>query len=101
LVAQKLGLPYNSPASVEAARNKFLAHQRFQAGDYRSLPSSGVQLERFPGAAAEMAIYPCVLKPLGLSASRGVIRADNPAEFVAAFRRIEALLSKPRDPRNA
>jgi hypothetical protein len=29
-----------------------------------------------------------VLKPLGLSGSRGVIRANHPGEFVAAFRRI-------------
>ena len=36
-----------------------------------------------------------MLKPLGLSASRGVIRADNPAEFIAAFRRIENLLADP------
>ena len=36
-----------------------------------------------------------MLKPLGLSASRGVIRADNPAEFIAAFRRIESLLADP------
>jgi biotin carboxylase len=36
--------------------------------------------------------YPCVLKPLGLSASRGVIRADNPEEFLAAFRRIRRIL---------
>src|SRR5207249_4816291 len=36
--------------------------------------------------------YPCVLKPLGLSASRGVIRANNDPEFVAAFRRIRALV---------
>src|SRR5260370_32345856 len=35
--------------------------------------------------------YPCVLKPLGLSASRGVIRADSPEEVVAAFRRIAKL----------
>jgi biotin carboxylase len=44
-----------------------------------------------------------VLKPLGLSASRGVIRADSPAEFAAAFRRIRAILTEPevarfRDP---
>ena len=32
-----------------------------------------------------------MLKPLGLSASRGVIRADTPDEFVAAFRRIAKL----------
>jgi hypothetical protein len=36
--------------------------------------------------------YPCVLKPLGLSASRGVIRANDDHEFVTAFRRIKALL---------
>jgi biotin carboxylase len=37
--------------------------------------------------------YPCVLKPLVLSASRGVIRADEEAEFVAAFARIRAILA--------
>ncbi len=38
---------------------------------------------------------PWVLKPLALSASRGVIRADTAAEFVRAFERIRALLSTP------
>ncbi len=37
-------------------------------------------------------MYPCVLKPLGLSASRGVIRANDPTEFSAAFERIRAVL---------
>jgi biotin carboxylase len=41
-----------------------------------------------PAALAARAPYPCVLKPLGLSGSRGVIRADDASEFVAAFRRI-------------
>ena len=95
LVAEKLRLPYNSPASVEAARNKFLARQRFQAAGLPVPSFFSVQLDRAPGAAAELALYPCVLKPLGLSASRGVIRADNPAEFVTAFRRIESLLERP------
>ena len=40
---------------------------------------------------AERAPYPCVLKPLGLSASRGVIRADDPAGFVKAFERIRKM----------
>jgi biotin carboxylase len=39
--------------------------------------------------------YPCVLKPLVLSASRGVIRADDRSSFVAAFRRITAILAEP------
>jgi biotin carboxylase len=38
---------------------------------------------------------PCVLKPLALSASRGVIRADTAEEFVHAFERIRALLKSP------
>src|SRR5439155_709410 len=36
--------------------------------------------------------YPCVLKPLRLAASRGVIRADTPAQFVAAFARVKRIL---------
>ncbi len=35
LAAEKLGLPYNSPASVDAARNKYLARQRFEPLDCR------------------------------------------------------------------
>jgi biotin carboxylase len=93
LAAERLGLPYNSPASVEAAHNKFLARQRFEA--------VGLPVPRFFRVALGQdptqveAPYPCVLKPLGLSASRGVIRANDPTEFAAAFRRIGALLARP------
>src|SRR5258708_36818073 len=95
LAAERLGIPYNSPASVEAARNKFLARQRFQAAGLPVPRFFRTPLDRDPVEPAELAPYPCVLKPLGLSASRGVIRADDPVEFVAAFRRIEALLERP------
>jgi biotin carboxylase len=95
LAAEKLGLLYNSPASVDAARNKFLARQRFEAAQLPVPHYFRVPLDRDPAEAAARAAYPCVLKPLGLSASRGVIRADDSAQFTAAFRRIEALLSRP------
>jgi biotin carboxylase len=39
--------------------------------------------------------FPCVIKPLRLSASQGVIRANNPAEFAAAVERIARLLASP------
>src|ERR1041385_1939356 len=39
--------------------------------------------------------YPCVLKPLRLAASRGVIRADTPAQFIAAFARVKRILEDP------
>jgi biotin carboxylase len=92
LAAERLGIRYSPPAAVEACRNKYLARERFRAArlpvpEYFRAPLDGDARE-----AAARAPFPCVLKPLGLSASRGVIRADNPAEFVAAFERIKALL---------
>jgi biotin carboxylase len=40
--------------------------------------------------------FPVVLKPLGLSGSRGVIRANDAREFAAARARIAALLARPQ-----
>jgi len=95
MVAEKLGLPYNSPASVEAARNKFLTRQRLLAAGLPAPRFFRLDMHEDPGEVARAAPYPCVLKPLGLSASRGVIRANNPVDFVAAFHRIGALLARP------
>lgn len=95
LAAERLAIRYNSPDSVLACRNKFLARERFREAGllvpefYRSPLAEGID------SAAGKAPYPCVLKPLSLSASRGVIRANNRGEFMEAFRRIEALLSDP------
>ena len=44
--------------------------------------------------------YPCVIKPLSLSASRGVIRADNPTQFTEAFQRIITLLNNVKESRD-
>lgn len=95
LAAQRLGIPYNSPDAVNASRNKFLARERFRDAGLLVPEFHLVPLSDGPERAAQQARYPCVLKPLGLSASRGVIRADNPREFVTAFRRIENLLADP------
>jgi biotin carboxylase len=90
--SQTLGLPHNTPDSVEATANK----HRFRT----RLANSGLPAPRFtllsvsddPARAARESFYPAVLKPLALSASRGVIRADNPTQFTAAFRRIGTIL---------
>jgi len=95
LAAARLGIRYNSPDSVAASRNKFLARERFRAAGLPLPEFHRIALAEGPEGASIEARYPCVLKPLGLSASRGVIRADNPAEFIAAFRRIENLLADP------
>ena len=95
LAAERLGIPYNSPGSVLACRNKFIARERFRAAGLLVPQFHGVAIADGPQRASGTAPYPCVLKPLGLSASRGVIRANNPGEFAAAFRRIETLLRDP------
>jgi len=53
-----------------------------------------IALKDDPFLAARGVAFPCVLKPLALSASRGVIRANNVDQFIAAFRRIGALLAR-------
>ena len=95
LASQRLGIPYNSPDSVAASRNKFLARERFRAAGLLVPEFHRIALSDGPERPAAEASYPCVLKPLGLSASRGVIRADNPTEFGVAFRRIANLLADP------
>ncbi len=95
LAAERLGIPYNSPDSVAASRNKFLARQRFRAAGLLVPEFHRVALADGPNRPAKEAPYPCVLKPLGLSASRGVIRANDAKEFIAAFQRIERLLADP------
>jgi biotin carboxylase len=92
LAAEALGVPYNSPASVEACHDKYLSRQRFEAARLPVPKFFRVPVSANPLDAASRAPFPCVLKPLGLSASRGVIRANDVTEFEAAFIRIRALL---------
>lgn len=99
--ARMLEIPFHPPAAVRACRDKYAARQLFQAAGLRAPQFFRVPLEEGPDAAARRAPYPCVLKPLGLSGSRGVIRANDPAEFGMAFARIKALLEGSPDIRMA
>ena len=96
-VAAMLGIPFHPPAAAYACQDKFLARQLYQAAGLPVPAYFRAALTEDAGALARRAPYPCVLKPLGLSASRGVIRANNQAEFVAAFGRSRALLEKNPD----
>jgi biotin carboxylase len=92
--AERLGLRASAPAAVAAARDKYQMRQ--------CLAAAGVPIPRFrrialkddPFLAARGVEFPCVLKPLALSASRGVIRANTVDQFIAAVRRIGALLGR-------
>ncbi len=94
--AERLGLQGNPPHAAAASGNKLETRARLGAAGlavpaYFTMPASE------PGwrAASDPRVeFPCVLKPLGLSGSRGVIRADSPSGFARAFDRIRALLSR-------
>ncbi|MDE0481453.1 MAG: ATP-grasp domain-containing protein [Candidatus Poribacteria bacterium] len=89
-----LGLPHNPVSSAKATRDKYLLRQTLEKN---GVPVPNYRRFSIQGNAEEISTqinYPCVIKPLSLSASRGVIRADNPTEFTVAFHRITALLNK-------
>jgi hypothetical protein len=94
VAAEQMGLRYHSPAAVIAARNKLLARERFRAAGLLVPEYFAVGVEGGPEEALRRVVFPCVLKPLGLSGSRGVIRANDTAEFHAAFQRIATLLQR-------
>jgi biotin carboxylase len=94
-LAEALGLPGNSPAAVAAARDKHAMRQALAEAGMRSPWFRLFTVADEPRAAADEVPYPAVLKPLVLSASRGVIRADGPEEFAAAFERLRTILSEP------
>jgi len=87
-IAAVRGIPFHPVAATRACHDKFQARQLFQAAGLPVPAYFRVPLDADPRHAARRAPYPCVLKPMDLSASRGVIRANDEAEFVAAFHRI-------------
>ena len=121
--SEALRLPHNPVASAKATRNKYLlrhilstkgvsgpTYQRFSIHDDPAEivgvgapnPTDTQRIENgTPTVKSEAPVFgsdfPCVIKPLALSASRGVIRADTPTEFIEAFQRTTKLLHTLND----
>jgi len=90
--ARGLGILYNHSASVEACRSKLRMREVFRDAGlpvpwFRSLP-----VVPTPEPTLARISFPCVLKPLSLSASQGVMRANNREEFLAGATRLRRLL---------
>ena len=95
LAGERLGLPHNPPDAAFAAGNKALLRARLHRGGVATPSFSVVPFDGDAETIARGVRYPCVLKPLLLSASRGVIRADDERSFVVAYHRIARILSDP------
>lgn len=95
-VAEKLSLPHNNPHAVKIAQRKDLARL--------SLKKSGVKIPEFDlltttKSLSEQSIqvnFPAVIKPVALSASRGVIRVNNEQELEQAVERVIKMLAEER-----
>lgn len=95
-IANAIRVDNNSVDAALTAKNK---HRMREV-----LDRSGVQVPRFwsfsldddPREIAAQITYPCVVKPVFLSTSRGVMRADNEEEFAGVVRRLDGILSDPK-----
>ena len=92
LVAKRLGLRFHSPAGTAITRNKLRMRERLREA---GLATPWFQASNSSSSGTTVP-YPCVIKPLDLSGSRGVIRADDPASFAVASARALAIVESAR-----
>jgi len=100
-VAARLGLPHNPVAAVRAAADKARQRTRWAAAGlaqpaFRIVPAAAP--DEAVRQAARAVGFPCVVKAISLSASQGILRADDTAAAVAAARRIRLILAQARRP---
>ena len=92
MVAKELSLPHNTVESAYATRDKHQLRKILVKAGLRAPWFKLLSVNENPEKITNRVDFPCVLKPLSLSASRGVIRANDPTEFVDAFHRVVAIL---------
>jgi biotin carboxylase len=90
-----LGLRGNPPEAVVNCCNKLRQREVLRAAGLPVPDFFSFELREEIAGVLPRVQFPCVLKPLSLAASQGVIRADNAEQFQAAERRIRALLESP------
>jgi hypothetical protein len=96
-VAERLGLPGHPPEAAAAARHKRRTRDRLREAGLPSPWFLSFDIDddvesRIPDPESR---FPCVVKPVSLSGSRGVMRADDAAALRAAVERLRALLQSP------
>ncbi len=90
-IAQQLNLPQNKPEAARLTHRKDLAREALQLAGCNTPEYQVIELIHTSDLSTSIN-YPVVIKPLSLSASRGVIRANDAAEFVRACTRIDSIL---------
>jgi biotin carboxylase len=96
VVAERMGLPHNPVEAVLNAADKARQRQRWAAAgvaqpSFRAVPAAATD-DSIRRAVMEVGL-PCVVKAVSLSASQGILRADDPAAALPAAGRIRHILA--------
>jgi biotin carboxylase len=92
-IAQALGLPHNPPAAARFSRRKDLARERLHQHHIPTPQFRRIDLRKDLTPQMTGFPFPCVVKPVSLSGSRGVIRVNNDNEFIEACERIQNIVA--------
>ncbi|MHB8295989.1 MAG: ATP-grasp domain-containing protein [Acidimicrobiales bacterium] len=109
LASSRLGLPHNDPLAVARTRDKAAMREVLRAGGVNGAGFAVVEdrggggcgyegLRHDLEAAAGEVGFPCVVKPVSLSGSRGVIKACDIDELVVAARRSLSISAQAEAP---
>jgi biotin carboxylase len=94
-IAGVLKLPHNSTAASELTHRKDLARQALRKSGCNTPEFQVIKLDPSPENLINIE-YPVVVKPLSMSGSRGVIRANSDKELIEACRRIDSILENAK-----
>ena len=95
LAARALGLRASPPDAVRVAGNKLMTRVRFREAELPSPWFTSLEVDTPIAELTNVVTYPCVVKPLALAASQGVMRADTPGDLEYAVGRLRRLLRRP------
>jgi len=95
--AKALHLPHNPPQAAQYSQRKDLARHQLALADCPVPTHCLINLNQPLKKQMLDLPWPCVLKPLNMSASRGVIRVNNKNEFISACERLKNIISTSPD----
>ena len=91
--AEALGIPWHPPEAAAIATNKLRTRERLRDAGLPVPFFLSTSLSSQQSAISN--VFPCVVKPIALSGSRGVMRANDACELAAAIERLRALMQSP------
>lgn len=94
-ISHQIGLPHNDVDALKTSADKFLMRKTLHLAGMQTVPD--FQLIDMQMALNEQLVqikYPCVAKPLNMTASRGVIRANTQAELEDALQVIQQIVQR-------